>query len=225
MKSLEHKHVVRLFDVLKTSNNIYMVLELVDGGELFTRIKPDGMGEQRARRYFTHLICAVDYCHQEQVAHRDLKPENLLLTRDDELKISDFGLSNLQHVNERGTVSDSMKLQTACGTPNYVAPEVISTMGGYNGFKADVWSCGVILYHMLAGFLPFRGPHVQDLLKKIKFADPEACPRISGDAKDLILQLLRKEPVKRIKVSDVLTHPWVIAGRDAEDQPDAERAP
>eukprot|EP01064_Diplonema_japonicum_P026907 TRINITY_DN3851_c0_g1_i1.p1 TRINITY_DN3851_c0_g1~~TRINITY_DN3851_c0_g1_i1.p1 ORF type:complete len:311 (+),score=48.74 TRINITY_DN3851_c0_g1_i1:116-1048(+) len=224
MKSLKHKHVVDLCEVLQTSNNIYLVMELVDGGELFRKIRPDGgMQEEIARRYFQQLICAMHYCHNQQVAHRDLKPENFLLTKGDLLKVSDFGLSNLQFVNEGGTVSNSLKLRTVCGTPNYVAPEVITTAGGYNGFRADVWSCGVILYHLLAGFLPFRASSVQALLKKIKTSDPEDCPGISMEAKDLLKRLLEKDPQKRINLSDVLIHPWFVVGFDAKELEDAEK--
>eukprot|EP01059_Diplonema_ambulator_P031662 TRINITY_DN5883_c1_g1_i3.p1 TRINITY_DN5883_c1_g1~~TRINITY_DN5883_c1_g1_i3.p1 ORF type:complete len:314 (+),score=20.62 TRINITY_DN5883_c1_g1_i3:7-948(+) len=225
MKSLKHKHVVDLCEVLQTSNNIYLVMELVTGGELFRKIQPEnGMEESQARKYFQQLICAMHYCHNQQVAHRDLKPENFLLTSDDVLKVSDFGLSNLQFVNEGGTVSNSLKLRTVCGTPNYVAPEVITTSGGYNGFRADVWSCGVILYHLLAGYLPFRANSVQVLLTKIKTCEPEECPRITPLAKDLLNKLLEKDPQKRITLNDVIHHPWFMVDFDLEEIKANEKA-
>ena len=128
----------------------------------------------------------MHYCHQQQVAHRDLKPENLLLTRGGELKVSDFGLSNLQFVDEGGQVSSSLKLRTVCGTPNYVAPEVFNTQNGYDGFKADLWSCGVILYQLLSGYLPFRAKQVSEVLSKIRNLPPQADKSISPEAQDLI---------------------------------------
>eukprot|EP00755_Sulcionema_specki_P023585 Sspe_Gene.79267::Locus_49687_Transcript_2_3_Confidence_0.500_Length_711::g.79267::m.79267 len=136
MKLLKHEHIVQLKEVLQTQKHIYLILELITGGELFERIvESKRFDEARARRYFQQLIMGVYYCHRQGIAHRDLKPENLLLDSKDDLKISDFGLSNLQR---GGAGCGGTLLQTVCGTPNYVAPEVLKEKG-YNGITADIW--------------------------------------------------------------------------------------
>jgi serine/threonine protein kinase len=137
MKMVKHKHVVNLLEVLASKTKIFIVLELVTGGELFDKIVSVGrFDEADSRKYFRQLVSGVDYCHRQQVCHRDLKPENLLLDEHELLKISDFGLSALY-----GTDQDSTLLKTTCGTPNYVAPEVLADKG-YSGFASDIWSCG-----------------------------------------------------------------------------------
>jgi serine/threonine protein kinase len=134
------------------------------------------------------VINAVDYCHSRGVYHRDLKPENLLLDASGTLKVSDFGLSALsQQVREDGL------LHTTCGTPNYVAPEVINNKG-YDGAKADLWSCGVILFVLMAGYLPFEDSNLMSLYKKIFKAD-FSCPSwFSTSAKKLIKKILDPNP-------------------------------
>lgn len=217
MKSLNHPGVVNLIEVLQTPNNIYIVLELVTGGELFEQIVQNERCEEgQARFYFQQAAVAIDYCHQQGVAHRDLKPENLLLTKDNRLKVSDFGLSNLQATNTEGTVSDSLKLQTVCGTPNYVAPEVLLKKG-YSGFMADIWSLGVILYIMLAGYLPFRAKSVPELLNKIVKGDFKMSEHFSEGACDLIGKMLVVDPQARIRVMPqegsehcIIKHPWFM---------------
>ncbi|XAR68728.1 Non-specific serine/threonine protein kinase [Bertholletia excelsa] len=148
MRRLRHPHIVRFSEVLATKKKIYFVMEFAKGGELFNKLKKGRFGEDLSRRYFQQLISAVDYCHSHGVYHRDLKPENLLLDENWDLKVADFGLS---------AVSDQIRpdglLHTLCGTPAYVAPEVLAKKG-YDGSKVDVWSCGIILYVMTAGYLP-----------------------------------------------------------------------
>ncbi|XP_052182687.1 CBL-interacting serine/threonine-protein kinase 23-like isoform X3 [Diospyros lotus] len=161
MKLIRHPNVIRMYEVMASKTKIYIVLEFVTGGELFDKIASEGrLKEDEARKYFQQLINAVDYCHSRGVFHRDLKPENLLLDASGVLKVSDFGLSALpQQVREDGL------LHTTCGTPNYVAPEVINNKG-YDGAKADLWSCGVILFVLLAGYLPFEDSNLVTLYKK-----------------------------------------------------------
>ncbi|XP_022633215.1 CBL-interacting serine/threonine-protein kinase 3 isoform X4 [Vigna radiata var. radiata] len=146
--------------VMGSKTKIYIILEFVTGGELFHKILNSGrMSEKEARRYFQQLINAVDYCHSRGVYHRDLKLENLLLDAFGNLKISDFGLSALSQ-----QVRDDGLLHTTCGTPNYVAPEVLKD-GGYDGAAADLWSCGVILFVLLAGYLPFDDTNLLNLFQ------------------------------------------------------------
>ncbi|XP_044496394.1 CBL-interacting serine/threonine-protein kinase 23 isoform X2 [Mangifera indica] len=190
MKLIRHPNVIRMYEVMASKTKIYIVLEFVTGGELFDKIASKGrLKEDEARKYFQQLINAVDYCHSRSVYHRDLKPENLLLDANGVLKISDFGLSALpQQVREDGL------LHTTCGTPNYVAPEVINNKG-YDGAKADLWSCGVILFVLMAGFLPFEESNLMTLYKKIFKADFKCPPWFSTSAKKLITRILDPNPM------------------------------
>ena len=146
------------YEVISTPTHIIIVLEYV-GGELFNYIVKYGqMEENHARRFFQQLISGIDYSHRLKIVHRDLKPENVLLDDQLNVKIADFGLSNI--------VTDGEFLLTSCGSPNYAAPEVINGLR-YTGPEIDVWSCGVILYVMLCGRLPFEDDEVNLLFAKI----------------------------------------------------------
>lgn len=201
MKLVRHPYVVRLHEVLASRTKIYIILEFITGGELFDKIVHHGrLSEAEARRYFQQLIDGVDYCHSKGVYHRDLKPENLLLDSLGNMKISDFGLSALP---EQGV---SM-LRTNCGTPNYVAPEVLSHKG-YNGAPADVWSCGVILYVLMAGYLPFDELDLTTLYSKIDRAD-FSCPAwFPVGAKSLIQRILDPNPEHRITIEQIRNDEW-----------------
>ncbi|KAJ6954723.1 CBL-interacting serine/threonine-protein kinase [Populus alba x Populus x berolinensis] len=205
MKLVRHPHVVRLHEVLASRTKIYIILEFITGGELFDKIVHHGrLSEAEARRYFQQLIDGVDYCHSKGVYHRDLKPENLLLDSQGNLKISDFGLSALP---EQGT----SLLRTTCGTPNYVAPEVLSHKG-YDGAIADVWSCGVILYVLMAGYLPFDELDLTTLYSKIDRAE-FSCPSwFPVGAKSLIHRILDPKPETRITVEHIRNDEWFKKG-------------
>lgn len=207
MKLIRHPNVVRLYEVMGSKTKIYIVLEFVTGGELFDKIVNHGrMKEDEARKYFQQLINAVDYCHSRGVYHRDLKPENLLLDANGNLKVSDFGLSALsQQVREDGL------LHTACGTPNYVAPEVLDDQG-YDGSTADLWSCGVILFVLLAGYLPFDDSNIVNLYKKISCAEYTCPPWFSFGAMKLITRILDPNPVTRITIPQLLQEEWFKKG-------------
>ncbi|KAL8113232.1 hypothetical protein AgCh_020525 [Apium graveolens] len=207
MKLVRHPNVIRMHEVMASKTKIYIVLEFVTGGELFDKIASKGrLKEDEARKYFQQLINAVDYCHSRGVFHRDLKPENLLLDANGVLKVSDFGLSALpQQVREDGL------LHTTCGTPNYVAPEVINNKG-YDGAKADLWSCGVILYVLMAGYLPFEESNLMALYKKIFKADFSCPPWFSSSAKKLIKRILDPSPITRITIQEVIENEWFKKG-------------
>jgi len=208
MKILKQDHVVGMREVLQSSKHIYIVLELVTGGELFDRIvQAKRFTEDVARKFFQQLITGIHYCHSQGIAHRDLKPENLLLDENDDLKISDFGLSALSSASD----GRQKMLMTTCGTPNYVAPEVLQEKG-YNGKTADVWSCGVILYVMLAGFLPFEDETMNGLFAKIETGIFSYPSHFSADAKNLISRMLVVDPNRRISVDDIMAHPWFKKG-------------
>ncbi|KAL6974198.1 Son of sevenless 2 [Sarracenia purpurea var. burkii] len=201
MKIVRHPNIVRLHEVLSSRTKIYIVLEFVTGGELFDKIVHQGrLPENESRRYFQQLIDAVAHCHSKGVYHRDLKPENLLLNSNGNLKISDFGLSALP---QQGVDL----LHTTCGTPNYVAPEVLSNRG-YDGAAADVWSCGVILYVLMAGYLPFEETDLPTLYKKVNAAE-FSCPFwFSAEAKMLIHKILDPKPKTRIGIEGIKNDPW-----------------
>ncbi|KAJ7956707.1 Non-specific serine/threonine protein kinase [Quillaja saponaria] len=201
MKIVRHPNIVRLHEVLASRTKIYIILEFVTGGELFDRIVHQGrLSENESRRYFQQLIDAVAHCHSKSVYHRDLKPENLLLDAFGNLKVSDFGLSALP----RQGVG---LLHTTCGTPNYVAPEVLSGQG-YDGAAADIWSCGVILFVLMAGYLPFDETDLPTLYRKINAADL-SCPFwFSAGAKSLIHKVLDPNPKSRIRIEEIKRDPW-----------------
>lgn len=202
MKMVKHPNIVELHEVLASKSKIYFSMELVRGGELFSKIAKGRLREDVARAYFQQLISAIDFCHSRGVYHRDLKPENLLLDDEGNLKITDFGLSAFsEHLKQDGL------LHTTCGTPAYVAPEVIGKKG-YDGAKADLWSCGVILYVLLAGFLPFHDDNIVAMYKKIYRGDFKCPPWLSSDARRLITKLLDPNPNTRITISKLMETSW-----------------
>jgi carbon catabolite-derepressing protein kinase len=189
------------YTVITTPSEIIMVLEYA-GGELFDYIVKHGkMPEDSARRFFQQIICAVEYCHRHKIVHRDLKPENLLLDEHLNVKIADFGLSNI--------MTDGNFLKTSCGSPNYAAPEVISGKL-YAGPEVDVWSCGVILYVLLCGRLPFDDEYIPSLFKKIQSGTFTIPSYLSSDARNLVKDMLQVNPVKRLSVHDIRQHPWFL---------------
>ncbi|KAF5196351.1 Cbl-interacting protein kinase [Thalictrum thalictroides] len=207
MKLIKHPNVVRLYEVMGSKTKIFIVMEYVTGGELFDKIVNHGrMREDEARRYFQQLINAVDYCHSRGVYHRDLKPENLLLDVCGNLKVSDFGLSALSQ-----QVRDDGLLHTTCGTPNYVAPEVLNDRG-YDGATADLWSCGVILFVLLAGYLPFDDSNLMTLYKKISMAEFSFPSWLSLSAKTFLTRILDPNPMNRITIPEILEDEWFKKG-------------
>ncbi|EYU35796.1 hypothetical protein ABFS82_09G042500 [Erythranthe guttata] len=195
-----HPHVIRLYEVIETPADIYVVMEYVMRGELFDYIVEKGrLQEDEARRFFQQIIAGVEYCHRNMVVHRDLKPENLLLDLKGNVKVADFGLSNIMR--------DGHFLRTSCGSPNYAAPEVVSGKL-YAGAEVDIWSCGVILYALLCGSLPFDDENIPNLFKKIKSGLYTLPSHLSPGARDLIPRMLIVDPMKRITTREIRQHPW-----------------
>ena len=160
LKLVDHPHVLGLHDVYENDKELYLIMELAPGGELFDYLVSKGrLSLRESLRFMRQLIEAMAFCHNNCVCHRDLKPENLLLDKQMNLKIADFGMAGLQ--------ASGKLLATSCGSPHYAAPEVIRGQK-YDGRKADIWSCGVILYALLAGTLPFDAPQVHQVLTKVK---------------------------------------------------------
>lgn len=187
------------FTVIATKTDIVMVLEYAER-ELFDYLVKRGKcNDSEARKFFQQIICSVEYCHRHKIVHRDLKPENLLIDRDKNVKIADFGLSNI--------MTDGNFLKTSCGSPNYAAPEVISGKL-YAGPEVDVWSCGVILYVLLVGRLPFDDDYIPALFKKIAAGNFHMPSYISSGAARLIKAMLQVHPVHRITIPEIRHDPW-----------------
>ncbi|TKW36506.1 hypothetical protein SEVIR_2G444800v4 [Setaria viridis] len=209
LRRLRHRHVVRLHEILATRKKVHFVLDLAAGGELFSLVDASGrMTEDLARHYFRQLISAVRYCHARGVFHRDIKPENLLLDEAGALKVADFGL---------GAVADGGNLRhTLCGTPAYVAPEILSRKG-YDPAKVDIWSCGVVLFVLAAGYLPFNDASLVNMYRKI-YAGKFRCPSwFSPALRDLLRRVLHPNPDARIDADGIVAHPWFCDGASNEE--------
>ncbi|KAK6266401.1 hypothetical protein QUC31_017238 [Theobroma cacao] len=206
MRRLHHPNIVKLIEVLATKTKIYFVMEFAKGGELFTRIARGRFSEDLSRRYFQQLISAVGFCHSRGVFHRDLKPENLLLDENWNLKVSDFGLS---------AVTDQVRpdglLHTLCGTPAYVAPEILAKKG-YDGAKVDVWSCGIVLYVLHAGYLPFNDPNLMVMYRRIYKGEFRFPKWTSPDLRRFLGRLLDPNPETRITLDEIINDPWFKKG-------------
>nr|XP_024214640.1 5'-AMP-activated protein kinase catalytic subunit alpha-2-like [Halyomorpha halys] len=200
LKLFRHPHIIKLYQVISTPTDIFMIMEYVSGGELFDYIVKHGkLKEYEARKFFQQIISGVDYCHRHMIVHRDLKPENLLLDHNCHVKIADFGLSNM--------MMDGEFLRTSCGSPNYAAPEVISGKL-YAGPEVDIWSCGVILYALLCGTLPFDDEHVPTLFRKIKSGIFPIPDYLNRSVVTLLCRMLQVDPMKRASIEDIKTHEW-----------------
>jgi 5'-AMP-activated protein kinase catalytic alpha subunit len=199
-KMFNHPHVVKLYEYFDTKDDIYVIFEYISNGELFELISNRGqLSEAEARKFFHQMIFALDYTHGFGVAHRDLKPENIMLDSDNNIKLVDFGLSNI--------MKEGRALKTSCGSPNYAAPEVINGKS-YDGCQIDVWSCGVILYAMLYGELPFDEENVNTMFKYIKDAKYYMKGAASIEAKDLLNRMMQPNPFNRITIQEIKAHPW-----------------
>ena len=204
-----HVNVIFVFDIIEDEENYYIVMEFCKSGELFDYIVDrQRLEEDEAAIFFYQLINGVEYIHSLGVAHRDLKPENLLLTENKVLKIIDFGLSHEFNGEEF--------LKTKCGSPSYAAPEIIKGLP-YDGFKTDVWCCGIILYAMVCGYLPFEGESNKILFKNIVECNPEIPEYLSEDTQDLISSILREQPDERITIEGIKRHEFYLRGKNLCD--------
>lgn len=253
MKSLKHPNIIQIKDVLMDKTHLYITMEYVSGGELYQKIAMNGrMSEKNARRYFRQILEAVKYCHELNICHRDIKPENILLDKNDQVKIADFGFASIMEVDgynkpslyskekeefehvSFGSIkldkffSDNnkesfvpsipakmkrleskimMRLSTICGTSLYMAPEIMNR-DGYFGDKADIWSCGVVLYYLLMSSLPFDDGDFENMTKDSTTTKYKLSSNLSAEVKDLISKLLEYSPRNRYSARRSLNHAW-----------------
>jgi calcium-dependent protein kinase len=223
MKRVRHKHVVTLYELYESSSCMWLILELVDGGDINYFISSHKhYTESVCAHHFKQILQGLHYLHQQGVVHRDIKLDNILIKGDHEygdVKIADFGLSALVQMNQRGYDRDQSSkrkeftgLKEMWGTATYFAPEVIDCAYGP---QADMWSAGVILYEMLSGQHPFDADSEDELFDKIQNAkfpiEGGVWDKVSPEAKDLVKKILTVNPVQRFSATDSLTHPWITA--------------
>ena len=202
LKQVNHPNIVRLYEIIETSKQLYLIMEYASGGELFDYIVARSrLKESQACIFLQQLLSGIEYLHTIKVVHRDLKPENLLLDDNNNLKIVDFGLSNMYRGEET--------LKTACGSPCYAAPEMIAGKR-YQGSRVDVWSCGVVLFAMICGYLPFEDPNTSSLYRKIIAGDFKCGSWVSNEAQDILRKILNTNPDTRFTVEMIRNHPWFI---------------
>ena len=205
LKTLLHQHICRLYQVIETESHYFMVIEYCSGGELFDHIvEKNRLSETESRNFFRQIVSAVAYLHSLGYAHRDLKPENVLLDKEENLKLIDFGLCAKP---KNGIESH---LQTSCGSPTYAAPELILGRK-YLGSEVDIWSMGVLLYALLCGFLPFDDNSIKSLYRKILSGKYDEPGWLSNSSRKLIRAMLQTDPKKRITIQQLCKHPWITA--------------
>ncbi len=208
-QALCHENIIQLYEVIVANSHVYLVLEYACHGDFFRIISKRGrLSEHTAQTYFRQLVKAVQYCHDNGVYHRDLKPENLLLSKNNVLKLTDFGFSAMK---DHGPPL----LKTNCGSPHYCAPEVWNgTQEGYDGRKSDAFSAGVVLFVLLTGTQPFYDEDEERLLRKVNRCKVSYPDYLSAEARDLLSKLLVKDPVQRWSLDLVQMHPWFVQVRD-----------
>eukprot|EP01137_Pigoraptor_chileana_P036195 Opistho-2@31370 len=209
MKLMDHPNIIKLYEVIDTPARLYLVLEYAAGGEVFDFLVAHGkMKEKEARSKFRQIVSAVQYCHAKHVIHRDLKAENLLLDADFNIKIADFGFSNMY--------TPGNKLDTFCGSPPYAAPELFQGKK-YDGPEVDVWSLGVILYTLVSGSLPFDGQNLKELRERVLRGKYRIPFYMSTECEQLLKKFLQLTPARRATLEQVMDEPWMNEGYDAQN--------
>lgn len=198
---VKHRNIVDLHEALDESGTWVMVMEYVEQGDLLEYIvSKTRLDDSEARRLFRQLVQGIVCCHEQGIVHRDIKPENILLNGDCDVKVADFGLS-------AELPSDGANLLESCGSPNYAAPELLYRKCAYRT-EVDVWSCGVVLYAMLCGALPFDEDAMPELFKKIKKGQYRIPGFVSSGASDLLAKMLTVSQAERITMAEIQSHPW-----------------
>ena len=201
-KLRSHKNIIKYFEHFENEKHFFIVMENICGGNLLNAInKMSKFSESMAKNIFKQLIETIKYLHSIGIVHRDIKPDNILLDLDSTIKLCDFGVS--KEVKEGQLLTDS------CGTPAFVAPEILKD-SPYNPYMTDIWSSGVVLYAMITGFFPFRGVNETELHKNILSGAFPKLKDVSNELKDLLNKILEVNPNKRITIDNILKHPWII---------------
>ncbi|GFE53502.1 histone kinase [Babesia ovis] len=202
MSGLRHPNVVYVHELIDTPTTLFIVMEYVEGHELFDYISQHvRISEEQVIQLMRQLLAAVDFCHSKMICHRDIKPENIMLDKNMNLKLGDFGLSNFMREGEC--------LRTPCGSPNYASPEVICGKS-YSGPEIDIWSCGIVFYVLLCECLPFDDDEMSMLFMAIKQGKFHLPSHLSPDARWLLKRMLDVNPASRITMRELLSHPWFI---------------
>lgn len=201
LKKLQHPNIINLYETFETDKHFLLVTELCPGGDLLNYVRRRRkLTEDVAKYFFKQLVHACIYCHKKGVVHRDIKLDNILLDQKGTLKLGDFGVSRAVKKNEI--------LKDQCGTPAYIAPEVLHN-NGYSGKLSDTWSCGVVLFAMLYGTVPFKGTNMDELHALIKNGTYTLKDDVSKEARKLIKSILEVNPNKRIKLKEILLTQWL----------------
>lgn len=216
LKKIHHSNIIRLLEVFESSKHFFIVMEYAGAGDLLHYVKKKRrLPENEARFIFKQVLYGLGHCHCRSVLHRDIKLDNVLLDNEKGIKLCDFGVSKI--------IKKHQFIREQCGTPAYIAPEIIADEG-YEGFFADLWSLGVVLYAMLCGTVPFKAPNMKELHVLIKKGDYKFPVEISEESKDLIRKLLVLNPADRLSIPEVLAHPWVKEDDDEEEESDADES-
>ncbi|EFO62852.1 Kinase, CAMK CAMKL [Giardia lamblia P15] len=236
LRLVSHPNIVKLKEILASKNKIYIVMEYLEGGDILTALRENDFTVEQVRRYFIQICSALEYCQKLHISHRDIKAENLLLRKGRQsVVITDFGLSALteEAEDDEGQGGGEQKapgtrgsklLTTACGSPHYVSPEVVSkTNVGYFGEKADIWSVGVLLYLMLGRTLPFQANTLEALFERIRagqFSFPEDRVKkgyFTKESMGLIISMLNIDPAKRPSFTQILESDYVMQDKEYLD--------
>jgi len=215
LKRLQHPSVIQLYETFESKKHILFVIELCAGGDLLNYVRRRRkLKENVAKFVFKQLIEGLEHCHNRNVVHRDIKLDNILLNSKGKIKICDFGVSKLVRKGE--------KMKEQCGTPAYIAPEILLDKG-YEGFAVDIWSAGIALHAILYGKVPFKANNMRDLNKVIMKGSYTLKEGISLEAKNLLTRMLEPNPRKRITTSEILKHPWLLNVEEIELFTEAEK--
>ncbi|KAI8914661.1 kinase-like domain-containing protein, partial [Gorgonomyces haynaldii] len=201
MVRLNHPNIIRIYQVIDTPTECFVVMDFAKGELTDLLATRERLSERDARKFFRQLVSAIDHCHLANVVHRDLKLENLLIGQDGQILVSDFGLGKTY-------LHQNILSETFCGTPNYAAIELI-TGTPYLGAKVDIWAMGVILYVLVSGRAPFQGSSIAQLYDNIKSLNYNVPEYFSSELIDLLAKIFVKDPMERIDMDRVRTHPWV----------------
>lgn len=216
LKKIHHSNIIRLLEVFESSKHFFIVMEYAGAGDLLHYVKrKKRLGEEEAKFIFKQIVYGLGHCHCRSVLHRDIKLDNVLLDNERGVKLCDFGVSKI--------IKKHQMIKEQCGTPAYIAPEIIAD-DGYEGFFADIWSLGIVLYAMLQGTVPFKASDMKALHEAIKRGEYKFPVETTPEAKDLIKKMLVLNPSDRISIPEILAHPWIKdeTSDDEDDESDLE---